>query len=245
MHSETGIPREKIKFLPAYSRGNACAPSAAADDECWGRGIDYNFPQPNGYGTSDVSNPKDLVQKALDNSVNLQQQLQDALDDVTLYAYYGDATELVDSVSMPVLLIADAVDSMSQVEASADKIDEEKKKAIILAFISAILFLIPVAGEVAGSVAGATDVAAILAVTAVVGDTAFGIYSLVSDPDNPMLGIMSIVLAPLALTNIAKVSEASNLRREMSDADIAKLGGRIGPRMKTLQKVIGACKRSL
>ncbi len=238
--TNTGIPKDNIT-LQNYDRGNGCAPSAKSTDPCWGSGMDYSMPTPSGYGPQDVANPKDVVKKALDSANNIQQQLSDVLVTLRLDAYYGDASELVDAISIPVLMIADAVDSMSKVETIADKIDEEKKKALILAFISAILFFIPIAGEFLGpEFAG---VAAILAVISAAGDTAMGVYSIVEDPNNPLLGIISIVLAPLALTSLTKISQAANLRRGMSDGDIVKLGGKIGARMQTVQKVIGKCSK--
>jgi len=60
-----------------------------------------------------------------------------------------------------------------------------------------------------------------------------------------LLGIMSIILAPLALTSLTKISAAANLRRSMSDDDILKLGGKIGARMQTIKKIVGRCNKSL
>lgn len=211
--SRTGIPKDKTK-LGDHNRGNACAPSNKLGDGdlCWGSGYDYNIPMPDGYGAGDVVNPKDVVQKALDNSDNLVQQLGDALTALQLGGYYGDELELVDSVSAPALLIINAVEDMAEVEEVADKIDEEKKKALILAFIGALLFFIPVAGEVLGAVTEMADIASILAIVSAAGDAALGVYQVVDDPQNPLLGIMSIILAPLALTDLAKISKAANIR---------------------------------
>lgn len=243
---DTGIPKDKIQ-IGDNDRGNDCAPSnhRGDGDDCWGTGYDYGIPQAHGYSADDVADPKDVVQKALDNSDNLQKQLSDTLIALSLDAYYGDDFELVDSISIPVLMIVNAVEDMSQVEEVADKIDEEKKKALILAFISAILFFVPIAGEVLGSVAELADIASILAIVSAAGDVAMGVYSIVDDPKNPLLGIMSIILAPLALTDLAKISQAAGLRRGMSDADVVKLGGKIGARMGTIKKIIGACHKSL
>lgn len=238
--ANTGVPKDNITFQN-YDRGNACPPSAQSNDPCWGFSIDFGMPTPTGYGPKDVANPKDVVQKALNSANNIQQQLNDILVNLKLDAYYGDASELVDAISIPVLMIADAVDSMGQVETVADKITEEKKKALILAFISAILFFIPIAGEFLGpELAG---LATILAVVSAAGDTALGVYSIVEDPKNPLLGIISIILSPLALTNLSKISQAAGLRRGMSDADIVRLGGKIGSRMQTIRKVIGKCSK--
>lgn len=223
--------------MPSNKRGDG--------DSCWNTGYDYDFPMPDGYTAADVSNPKDVVQKALDNSDNLLQQVEDALVSLQLNTYYGDETELVDSISIPVLMIINSIEDMQQVEEVGEKIEEEKKKAMILAFIGALLFFIPIAGEVLGSVAELGDIAAILAIVSAAGDTAMGVYQIVEDPQNPLLGIMSIVLAPLALSSVSQVAKASNLRRGMSEDDIAKLGGKIATRMGTIKKVVGQCRKAL
>ncbi|KAI9675883.1 MAG: hypothetical protein M1822_008892 [Bathelium mastoideum] len=241
--NNTGIPKDKISFQN-YDRGNSCAPSAKPDDDCWGEGYDYGMATPVGYDASDVTNPKDLVQQALNNSNNLAGQIKDAVTNLELGCYYGDSSELVDALSIPVLMIAQAVDSMSSIEATADQIDEEKRKAIILAFIGAILFFIPVVGEVVGAVTEATDIAAIIAVIGAAGNAAMDVYTIVSDPQNAPLAIFSLILAPLAIGDLATITKAANIRRGMKDSDIVALGGKLADRMGTIKKITGTCSKS-
>ncbi|KAI9700939.1 MAG: hypothetical protein M1820_006584 [Bogoriella megaspora] len=236
----TGIAKDKIDF-ETYGFEPGCPPSADPGDECFGIGYDYGMATPVGYGAGDVTNPKDLVQKALDNSNNLSGQIAGAMFNLKIGWYYGDTFELVDSLSIPVLMIAQAVDSMGEVESVADKIDEEKRKAIILAFIGAILFFIPIVGEVAGAVAETADIAAIIGVIGTVGNAAFDIYTIVDDPSNAPLAIFSLILAPLALTDLAVITKAATFRRVMKDSDIAALGGKLADRMGTIKKITGTC----
>lgn len=241
---DTGIAKDDIKF-DKYNRYNGCPPSAKDGDDCWSIGMDYGIPVPNGYSADDVANPKDVVQKALENSRNLQQQISDVLTSLKLDVCYRDTKELIDSISIPVFMIADAVDTMDQVETFAEKIDAEKKKAMILAFLSAVFFFLPVAGEVPGSVAELTTAASVLAILGAAGDIAMGVYTVVDDPDNAPLGILSIVMAPLALTDMSRVAKAANIRRGMSDDDLLKLGRKVGARMATVKKVVGTCRKTL
>jgi hypothetical protein len=71
------------------------------------------------------------------------------------------------------------------------------------------------------------------------------VYQVVDDPGNPLLGIMSIVLAPLALGDLLKIGKAANIRRGMSEDDVVKLGGKIAGRMGTVKKVVGTCRKAL
>ena len=238
----TGIPKTKTKS-GRYNRDNTCTGASKPDDRCWGLGLDYDIPIPDGYKASDVTNPKTLVQKALENSNGLADQLQWAVLDLQNDCYGGDPSALVDAVSLPVIMIAQAVDSMAEVAEVAEKIDEEKRKALILAFIGAILFLVPIAGEILGSVAELADIASIIAIMGVVGNAALDVYNVIDDPKNAPLAIFSLILEPLALLDLVKIQKAANIRRGMSDADVAKLGGKVASRMGTVKKLIGACRR--
>ncbi|KAF2094641.1 killer toxin alpha/beta [Rhizodiscina lignyota] len=239
----TGIPKDKIQFK-SYDRGNDCAPSAKPDDDCWGIGYDYGMPTPSSYSAGDVANPKDVVQKALSNSKDLQKQISDAATSLKLNCWDGDGFELVDSISLPVLMIAEAVNGMAQVDSVADKIDEEKRKALILAFLGAILFFVPVAGEVLGAVTELADIASIITILGAVGNAAMDVYTIVDDPSNAPLAIFSLILEHLALADLAKITRAANIRRGMTDADVAKLGDKVADSMGTIKKITGVCPKT-
>src|ERR1700760_729207 len=104
LYNDTGIPKEKTKF-GTYTRGGGCPPHSPAGDECYGIGFDFNIPMVDGYGEGDVSNPKKLAQEALDKSKDLGPQLQNVALGIKLLAYPGDPLELIDSLSMPILMI--------------------------------------------------------------------------------------------------------------------------------------------
>jgi len=133
---------------------------------------------------------------------------------------------------------------MAQVETVAEKIEAEKRKAMILAFLGALLFFVPIAGQVLGSVVSLAEVGTIVTMVGVAGDVAMGVYTIVDDPKNAPLGIISLVLAPLSLANLPIISRAASIRRGMSDADVVKLGGRIGNRMATIRKITGVCRKA-
>lgn len=206
--------------------------------------MDYGIPIPDGYGAGDVIDPEEMVSKALDNSKNLVPQVKSAVRNIKHRCYGGDASELVDSISVPVLMIVSGVESMMEVEEVADKIEEAKRKALILAFLSAILFFVPIAGQVLGAVTSLTNVARILAVLGTAGEAALEIYTVVDDPKNAPLAIFSLVLAPLGLTDLAAVSKAATIRRTMKDADVAMLGKKVAGRLGIINKVMQTCRKA-
>lgn len=240
LEDSTGIPKDKIQFVN-YNDGADCGPHAKPDDDCWSTNMDFGMAQPVGYSASDITNPKNTVQKALDNSNTLLDQIAYVSTNLRNDGFDGNPFDLVDSISIPVLMITEAVDSMAQVQSAAGEMNAAKEKGIILAFIGAILFLIPVAGEIIGAVTEMADVSAILLTVGAVGNAAMDIYTIVDDPENAPLAIFDLVMAPLALLDVVGLAKAAKIRRGMSDDDIAKLGGKIGARMSAIKKVTGNC----
>ncbi|ETS82692.1 hypothetical protein PFICI_04568 [Pestalotiopsis fici W106-1] len=239
----TGIPQAKIG-MGRYTDVDSCEGTSHKEGdgaECWNQGYEFNVPVPQGYTEDDVTNPKDTVQSGLDAASDLPDQIDSILTQLKVLTYLGDPYELIDAISLPILMIASGVESMQEVIKTADKIEEAERKAIILAFISALLLFIPIVGEVASAVAGAADVAAVIAILGTVGNAAFDIYTIVDDKDNAPLAIVDLILAPLALADVAIVAKAATIRRGMDVADIAKLGERVESRMSKLQSVTGVC----
>ncbi|KAL7932039.1 glycoside hydrolase family 18 protein [Trichoderma chlorosporum] len=240
MESDTGISKNKTK-IGNYNRGNACAPSSKPDDSCWASGVDYNIPLINGYSASDVANPKEIVEKGLKNTQTLGPQIDSIITTLELDGWIGEGSDLIDSLSLPIFMIASATEKMGLVESIADKIEEEKRKAFILAFLSAIFLFLPIVGEVVGSVAELADVAVIMDLIGAAGNAGMDIYTVVDDPHNAPLAIFDLILSPLALADVASISKAANIRRGMKEEDVAKLGGDIKSRMDTIEKIKGKC----
>ncbi|KAK3940475.1 killer toxin alpha/beta [Diplogelasinospora grovesii] len=238
--SNTGIPKDKIAFQNV-DRGVDCAPSSQPTDQCWASGMDWNMPVASGFSQGDVANPKDIVQQGLSKTQGLGPQIDGIINAMQLDGWYGDAYDLLDSLALPIFMLAEATMNMASIETVADKIDEERRKAIILAFLGAILFIVPVVGEVVGSIAELGDIAAIISALGAAGNAAMDIYTIVDDPANAPLAIFDLVLSPLALADAAVLAKAAAARRSMAAGDIAKLGERVESRMGTVEKITGAC----
>lgn len=236
LYSETGVAEEDITWKNVHHW--QCAPT---DKHCGDRDWDYDFPVPDGYDKSDVSNPKDVVSEARKKLKNLAPQLKDAVKEIKKGTYLPSADDLVDAVSLPVLMVSDAIESMESIVDIAEEIEEAKEKAILMAFLSAIFLFVPIVGEVIGSISSLATIGRIVALMGNVGNAALDIYTIVDDKDNAPLAIFNLILAPLALVDIAAVAKAANYRRGMSADDISKLGEKLGTRMTTISRIKDRC----
>ncbi|XP_044724772.1 putative glycoside hydrolase family 18 protein [Hirsutella rhossiliensis] len=223
LYLETGIKKEKIAWqdVTRYE----CEPTEPKQ-ECRNHNHDFNFPVTSSYKREDVLNPKDVFTKAHGKLKTL-----------------GSVDDLIDALSLPITMVRQAVEGMSKIDDIVDEWEAAKRKNIILAFLSAIFFFIPIIGEVDGAVASLAGVARILATIGVAGDVALGIYEIVDDVHNAPLAIFGLILEPLALVDVAKISKAARVRRAMSVDDERKLfGAKSVERLDAIRKVHNICK---
>ncbi|KAK6542029.1 hypothetical protein TWF694_007800 [Orbilia ellipsospora] len=239
----TGIPSNKIAFKDR-DRGNTCTPAQKShpNDDCWILGMDFNFPQPQGYEAQDVTNPKDIIQKAIDKAGNMGTQLEDAVTAIKLAGYRGDEPELIDSVTLPILTIAAAVDAMKEIEKAVIKSIEAFEKKLILLFVNVVLLLLPIVGGTVGSFAGLAEVGAIISLFGDAGGFLYDLYSLAEEPHDTAT-LISLILTPLGLTDLAAVSKASRIKRTLPASEIAKFGPAVKRNDEIIDKVIGTCRR--
>lgn len=239
--TETGITSDNI----AWGNINhyACDPTDSfqecLDDGEW----DINVPKPHGYDKSDVGNPKDTVSKALANGQTISPQIKTVLKEMSLGMYFGDGADLIDALAIPVAMIAEGTTSMQQIIDTADKIDAAKRKAILMAFLGAVLFLVPVAGEVLGTIAELANIGRIIALIGEAANVADDVATIVKDDKNAPLAIFGVILAPLALTDLVALSKAAGYKRAMSTSDVAKLGTNVGAKMAVINKVTSPCRK--
>ena len=239
LYTDIGIEEKDVSFEDV-EKYHFCTP--AEPELCKYYGWDYNFPVTDGYERDDVINPKDVVQGAYKNLTGIVNDLPKAVKQLKENTYIGDANDLVDAISLPVYIIDSAVRNIETISDTVDEWEEEKRKGVILAFLTAIFFFVPVVGEVIGSVATLANVGRIIALLGEAGAIATDIYSLVDSKDNDPLTIFGIVLAPLAIFDAAQIAKAASKFRNMKSDDIAKLGKGIEESMSLINKGKSSCK---
>ncbi|RHZ44851.1 uncharacterized protein CDV56_103313 [Aspergillus thermomutatus] len=236
LYSETGVAQEDITWENVHHY--FCAPT---EKHCGDSNWDYNFPVPKGFKREDVIDPRDVVTEAHGRLQDLKPQLDDAVRRVKEGTYLGLTDDLVDAVSLPIFMVADAVENMKSIVKVAEEMDREKRKAILFAFLSASFFFVPVVGEIVSGLTSLVTIGRIVALMGTVGNVALDIYTVVDDDKNAPLAIFNLILAPLALLDIARVSRAANFRRAMPGDELSKLGDKLAARMDMISRIKDRC----
>ncbi len=233
LYGGTGIEKQDIRFIDDHFY-DACIPSEP--ENCRHRGWDFGIPAPHGYEPGDVINPKDVVDKAYQNLTEIVRDFPRAVDQIRQGTYLGDANDLADAMALPVFMIEEAVENIKSISDAIDEAEEEKRKGIIMAFLTAILFFVPVVGTVASSIASLAAIGRIIALVGVAGNLALDIYSVVDSKGNDPMAIFALVLSPLAVFDVVRISRAASVARGMKGEDVAKLGKNIEGKMNLVKK---------
>jgi hypothetical protein len=151
LFTEIGIEEKDIAFKDVQRR--LCSPSDEGEDACTKTEFDYNFPVTEDYEIDDVLNPKDVVEDVYKNLQGFVKDLPGAVEQMRDNMYNGHPMDLVDAIAVPIFMVEQAVDAIQQIADTVDEWDRKKRENIILLFLSAIFFFVPVLGQLTGTIA--------------------------------------------------------------------------------------------
>lgn len=188
-----------------------------------------------------VANPKDIMTQAIPNIQNITGSIYNAQINIALGAWPGNTDDLVQSLSMAVFMLAQAVESMQSVVDVADSYEAEKKKEMINDILMGVLLVIPFLGELDA----VSDIfVALSRIISIIGDVGLGastIYAIVEDPSNAPLIIMETLLFG-GMTSPEKFSSMGKARRDMSKDSIKGLGPKFVALDDKFQSIVSKCR---
>ncbi|KAL5362439.1 hypothetical protein BJX96DRAFT_177152 [Aspergillus floccosus] len=240
--TETGIPRG-LTYITSYNHQGD--PMQCHEyPRCFKSGWDFGVPKvASGYGTDDVANPKDIIGQYLGKTDDLQKGLETAIIAQRINSRRSwSGNDMVDAVSLPVMMIHQAVESMQQVVDTAEEIEAAKRKQMILLFLSAFLLLIPIGGEIISAINGFATVGRFLALAGEAALTGVDIYSVANDPSSAPFVVFSYILGAGALADAVKINKAAAARRAMHADDVTKLGDTLSKGMTKIDTIMKVCK---
>ncbi|CAN9331814.1 unnamed protein product [Alternaria alternata] len=187
-----------------------------------------------------IPDPKEII-KSIDLEAT-RNTMSARFFDIVAGIWDGSNGDVVQVLSVPVFLFAQAVDSMEEAKEKGGEIREEEKKNLIITIISALLFLIPFVGEFAAMAAGAATVARMIAMAGMIGNAAFTVADVVANPENAAMAIMGL----LSAGRVRKPRDFADLgaaRRAQTKYDVSKMGATFKKHDDSLQKVLGNCRK--
>jgi hypothetical protein len=155
----------------------------------------------------------------------------------------GDHEDTVEALSLPVFMLAQAVDSMEQVKQlgkEEKEHEEEEEEELIMNIVTAILSVLPFAGSIIGRIAGIAWMVQAAIVVELIGSTALSVYDVVKNEGNPAMAVLGMLLGAAGARTGRNYASAAVKRREIDAADIGKLGDVFKRHDDAFRKIIPA-----
>lgn len=143
---------------------------------------------------------------------------------------------------MPVFMMAQAVESMAQAKEIGEDIEEQEANDLLLTIITAILFIVPVVGELGAAAAGLGRLARAFAAIGAASDFGMTIVDVVQNPEAAPMAIAGLVLGG-KIKKLKEFSAAAATRRGMSIAVRDGLGDVFKNNDMALSNVVKVCRK--
>ncbi|KFY18212.1 hypothetical protein V492_00069 [Pseudogymnoascus sp. VKM F-4246] len=240
--NQTGISKEFVELTSVTLEGDdgECGQHHQCPD--YGKDVDV-YGITSGYTKEEVANPKDVISKAREKLASMSTGLDNAIIEIRQAAYQGDPNDLVDALSVPILMIEQAVKAMQEVSKLGEEIEKDKLKNLILTILSAVLLVVPFVGDALAGIAGFTAIGRMVALFGEAGNVALSVQDVIDTPGNAPLAIFDILAGAGAVADALKVKKAADYRRAMNSETAVKLGGDIKQKLDKISKVVNVCKR--
>ncbi|KAK5157149.1 hypothetical protein LTS14_004667 [Recurvomyces mirabilis] len=219
LQTQLGIEKDWVQF------GDQSTPlfCDTPGTPCTGQGIELvNYPMAAGKIT--VTNPKDTVTAAMTNVTATQFTLLAAEVDLVAGLWYGSTNDIVQVLSMPVLLLQQGLDSMAQAKTMAQSQKAQDRKNLILEILTVIFTFIPFLDDVAPAALAAAKIGTLIGDA---GSLAITLQDIVTNPSSAPLAILGVVGgAGATLADVGNMAKLANARRGISEDTITGIGSK-------------------
>ncbi|KAE8140449.1 hypothetical protein BDV38DRAFT_18327 [Aspergillus pseudotamarii] len=215
----------------------------------------FNYPQKASNDNIHVGNPKKLIEASMGNVTALRTSLFSSYLSVGL-SFYDDgpndtsATDALVAYSMPVLQLAEAINSMKDIKEIGEDAEAQAKKDLIFKILTIVFMVIPFVGEALGPLIGSTaSVARIALLIGEAGNGALTVAEIIEDPTSAPFAVLGLIAGAGGgsgkLSKAEAMVEASKARGLMKASDLAKFPQRFRDQDALVQKVVKSlCARS-
>lgn len=248
LQSKYGVQRDWVEVSDVENRVDGkdnCYPDLNHGGQICKPVIETNLNMPHAKDDFNISNPKDSIANALPRFKDLQLDVAATWADLSFFIWDGDDTDAVEALSTPVFMLLQAVDSMAQIkkigEEEKEK-EEAEKRNFIITIISAVLLILPFAGEFVGTVAGIGWVADAAMLADVTANLAMAGYDIVTDPKSAPMELLNILFSGTGRTG-SNLAKAASVKRGIKAGDLAKFGDVFKDNDGLLGDLVKLCKK--
>jgi hypothetical protein len=191
-----------------------------------------------------VPNPKDIVTTAMTNMTQLKTTIWATQMDIMLGTWQGPNNDVVQAVSMPAFLVAQAIDSMQIAKNMGEAQKKEDQTNLIMLVLGIVFAFLPFVGEALEFADGLAMLTRALMLVADAGNVGLGIADVIQHPgDAPVIILSTLLGLGGANRNPDKFATMAAEKAAMADADMQKVGPVFKARNDKLQSVLKGCAK--
>lgn len=237
--AELGVDREWVTF-GEHIEEIRCQPTSG------GTGLCENFEltiqgYPKTKADWEAPNPKDIMSQAMPNLPKLEDELMIATSEIGLGIWEGSNSDVVEVLSMPILMMAQAVDGMARAKEVGEDWENEENKNLLLTIISAVLFFVPAVGQFTAAAAGLVRLARPFAAVGGITGLGMSIVGIVENPESAPLAIAGMMLGGRIRTP-RDYGIAAAARRGLPSAVKEGVGDVFKKNDKSLDNIVRVCR---
>jgi hypothetical protein len=143
---------------------------------------------------------------------------------MSLAQWQGSAADIITALAVPVFMVQNTIDEMEDAKELGEQVEKEEAKNQLILILSLVFMIVPLLGELAAVAADLTQVARLVAIAGVPGNTALGIQYIVENPEMAPFAILDM-LSGGRLKSPKEFKEAAAFRCAMSLDSIKAMGG--------------------
>ncbi|KAJ6083518.1 Glycoside hydrolase family 71 [Penicillium canescens] len=200
-----------------------------------------------------VTDPRDVMKKALPNIPNLQISIISTQLSIATGSFSGVIDDVVQTISTSVFTLSELVDRIYNVVDIGEKVAAEEKKRKILEIIGSVFMALPFLGPISGLGDVIEGFDAILALTGTVANEGYDIYSMVQNPDSAPVAVLGMLLGFDAGAAVGRISDESlnafeydtlaASRRGMKGEEIKGFGNLFEAKLNQVDSMVSKCLR--
>ncbi|KAG8623138.1 hypothetical protein KVT40_008114 [Elsinoe batatas] len=183
-----------------------------------------------------ITNPKDIVAKAIPNIDGLRVEMAATLLELMAGNWpNGDTMDTVQAYAPSIFLLQSATDSMAQAkrtaeeaEKAAEEEERKRKQNLILLIVSVVLMFVPIIGTKVAAALGFATLARTIAITGELANLGLATYETVQSSENALINMLGMLLGLGAIPKVTRngpgLSPVANWRKAMDSKTITSMG---------------------
>lgn len=239
IHQTYGIQKDWVEFKTVTTSSPDHGGRGKNDTE---RIYQARYGVPKAKEDLNVPNPRDQVKKAIATINDLQSKFDSTVSAMTRGLWQGSSSDVAQVMSVPALLLQQAVEAMDEVKKIGKDMKHKEKTGRILEVLGIVFAIVPFLGQIGAELSSFTVLSRMFFGLGLTANLALGTASAVLDPQMAPFAILGTLLStmPMGMSTPKQYRKMAEVRSKIRPEEF---GTKFKENDAHLQRIISTCKR--